>query len=303
MSWRRLVLGLLGGVVEDPHRRPDEGVADVLHLALEGVHLVVDGVREPLARHLRAHLRDGGVGVRAGRRRVDEGRVGDGERAVPEIVEDRRGVAHHRAHGHGVEVPEVRLAVHAEVVVGDVAPAHDRDRVVGDHDLVVGTPVGARRVGEEVPQAAAAGAKGVEGTDLDVGMCRQLRDRGIAIDDGEVVEQHAHAHPAVGGPDDAVGEQVPARVGVPDEVLQIERPFREIGQGESRFQRLVPVAHVHDPRLPRVRGRRRLEEAAQRRRLVFAKRGRRRTRVFRIVGRATSRKDERDQYARPASEP
>ena len=298
-----LVLGLLGGVVEDPHRRPDERVADVLHLGREGVHLFVDGVREPLARHLRAHLRDCGVGVRAGRRRVDEGRVGDGERAVPEIVEDRRGVANHRAHGHGVEVPVVRLAVHAEVVIGDVAPAHDRDRVVGDHDLVVGTPVDARRVGEEVPPAVAAAAKGVEGTDLDVGMRRQLRDRGIAIDDAEVVEQHAHAHPAIGGPDDAVGEQVPADVGVPDVVLQIERPFREIGQGESRFQRLAPVAHVQDTRLPRMLGRRRLEEAAQRRRVVLLKRGRRRTRVFRIVGRATSRDGEREQCAGPASEP
>ena len=275
----------------------------VLHVGREGVHLFVDGVREPLVRHLRAHLRDGGVGVRAGRRRGDEGRVGDGELAVPEIVEDRRGVANHRADGHGVEVPVVRLAVHAEVVIGDVAPAHDHDRVVGDHELVVGTPVGARRVGEEVPPAVAAAAKGVEGTDLDVGMRRQLRDRGIAIDDGEVVEQHAHAHPAIGGPDDAVGEQVPADVGVPDEVLQIERPFREIGQGESRFQRPAPVAHVHDPRLPGMLGRRRLEEAAQRRRLVLLKRGRRRTRVLRIVGRAPGRDGEREQCAGPASEP
>jgi hypothetical protein len=47
----------------------------------------------------------------------------------------------------------------------------------------------------------------------------------------EVVEQHAHAHATIRGSDDAVGEQVPTDVGVPDEVLQIERPFREIGQG------------------------------------------------------------------------
>ena len=267
--------------MEDPHRRPDEQVADGPHLGHEGAHLFVDGVREPLVCHLRTHLRDGGIGLGAGRGRVDEGRVGDGERAVPEIVEDRRGFANHRAHGHGVEVPVVRLAVNAEVVIGDVAPAHDRDRVVGDHELVVGTPVDARRVGEEVPQAAAAAAEGIEGTDLDVGICRQPRDLGIAIDDGEVVEQHAHADPAIGGPDDAVGDQVPADVRVPDEVLQIERPFREIGQGEARFQRLAPVPNGNDTRLPGMVGRLRLEEAAQRRRLVLGKRGRGRAGVIR----------------------
>ena len=193
--------------------------------------------------------------------------------------------------------------MHAEVDVGDVAPTHDRDRVVGDHEFVVGTPVDARRVGEVVHPAVAAGAKGVEGTDLDVGMRRQPRDRGIAIDDAVVVQQHAHAHPAVGGPDDAIGEQVPGGVSVPFVVLQIERPFREIGQGESRYQRLGPVAHVNDTRLPRVLSRRRLEEPAQRRRLVLLKCGRRRTRVFRILGRATSRYGEREQCAGPASEP
>ena len=159
--------------------------------------------------------------------------------------------------------------MNAEVVIGDVAPAHDHERVVGDHELVVGTPVDTRRVGEEVPQAVAAAPKRIERADLDVGMCRELRDRGIAIDDAEIVEQHAHAHPAIGGPDNAVGEQVPADVGVPDEVLQIERSFGEIGQGESRYQRHGPVAQVQDTRLPRMLGRGRLEEAAQRRRLVL----------------------------------
>jgi hypothetical protein len=71
-------------------------------------------------------------------------------------------------------------------------------------------------------------------------MRRQLRDRGVAIDDGDVVEQHAHAHAAIRGSDDAVGEQVPADVGVPDEVLQIERPFREIGQASRATSALDP---------------------------------------------------------------
>ena len=106
---------------------------------------------------------------------------------------------------------------------------------------------------------------------------------------GDVVEQHAHAHAAIRGSDDAVGEQVPADVGVPDEVLQIEGPFREVGQRQARYQRLGPVAHVHDTRLPGMLGCRRLEEAAERRRVVLLKRGRRRPRVFRVVGRAASR--------------
>ena len=151
--------------------------------------------------------------------------------------------------------------------------------------------------------AAAAAAEGVEGTDLDVGMRRQPRDRGIATDDAVVVQQHAHAHAAVGGPDDAVGEQVPADVGVPDVVLQIERPFREVGQGESRLQRHGPVAEGLDTRLLGMLGRRRLEETAQRRRGVIPKRGRRKPRILRVVGRATGRDREREQHPEPASEP
>jgi len=188
-------------------------------------------------------------------------------------------------------------------MIGDVAPAHDHDRVVGDHELVVGAPIHAGWVGEEVPQAVAAATERIERSDLDVGMGRELRDRGIAVDNGEVVEQHAHAHPTVRGPDDAVGEQVPADVGVPDEVLQIERAFREIGQGESRDQRLGPEAHVEDTGLPRVLCRRRFEEAAQRRRLVLLERGRRSTRKTRMVRRATGRDRDCEQAAGPTSKP
>ncbi len=46
----------------------------VLHLGRQGLDLLVDRLGESLARHLRAHRRDGGGGLR-GQRPGDEGRV------------------------------------------------------------------------------------------------------------------------------------------------------------------------------------------------------------------------------------
>jgi hypothetical protein len=55
--------GLLGGVIEDAHRRPGEPVADLLHIARQGVHLFDASLAHDLTAasdHLWATLADPG---------------------------------------------------------------------------------------------------------------------------------------------------------------------------------------------------------------------------------------------------
>ncbi len=49
----------------------------------------------------------------------------------------------------------------------------------------------------------------------------------------DVVQQHAHPHPAIGGAQQRVGEDAPGQVVVPDVILDIQRTLRRLGQDDA----------------------------------------------------------------------
>ena len=103
-------------------------------------------------------------------------------RAVPVGVEDVGELRHHRADDEGVHVDEVVGHAAHEVFVGDVAPAGDDHRAVGDEQLVVHAVVDAPEVAERrrvlARQAVAAAAERIEEAHLDV------RERGETENSG-----------------------------------------------------------------------------------------------------------------------
>ena len=70
----------------------------------------------------------------------------------------------------------------------------------------------------------------------------ELQDVAAAARDAEVIHEYPHPDAAVRGVQHAVGEQVPARVALPDEVLDVEGNGRLVREREPRRQReLVAV--------------------------------------------------------------
>ncbi len=88
----------------------------------------------------------------------------------------------------------------------------------------------ALEVREESEPPRAALGKGVDHADLDIRVGIQRGEGRVAALEVQVVEQHAHAHPAVGGPNQTLGQQPAGGVRLPDVVLHVERLLGEIGE-------------------------------------------------------------------------
>ncbi len=178
--------------------------------------------------------------LRFARRERAELRDRDCVTAVPVGLEALRRLPGHGADREDVDVLKVELA-EAEVLVADVAAAQNRGDAVGDELLVVHAAIHAREAGEQLAEAVESGAVdvGIEDPDLDVLMSVEARDQLVLLFEGTpVVEQHAHAHAAIGGGDEAVDDQRAGLIGVEDVVLEIERAVGELDEDGARHERV-----------------------------------------------------------------
>ena len=65
----------------------------------------------------------------------------------------------------------------------------------------------------------------------------ELQDVAALAGDAEIVDENPHPDAAIGGVQQAVSEQMAARVALPDEVLDVERDGRFVRERKPRRQR------------------------------------------------------------------
>ena len=131
-----------------------------------------------------------------------------GPLAVPEMVEHVRYIAHHGAHGHDIQIPEIGVRVDGNVMVTDVS-ATDNGKAV------VHAVVDAIHVDGKIQHLGATVGKGIEDAYLDIGMGIHRGNVLVACADAHVIDQQAYPHPAVGCPDQAIREDAAGRVSSP----------------------------------------------------------------------------------------
>jgi hypothetical protein len=95
-----------------------------------------------------------------------------------------------------------------------------------------------------------------------------------------VVEQHAHAHTAIGSPYQPLRHDPTGGVDVPDVILRIQRLFGQVGHGQAGRESITSLSHQAKPGLPRVPIRRFLKERADGGGLRLSESRRRRARVI-----------------------
>ena len=153
-----------------------------------------------------------------------------GELAVPVGVERVRQAQHRISGREHVEVEEVAVFRAQEVLVADVAAAEDGEHVVGDEHLVVHAVVDATQLVERRKQLRRPrAAKSHERIDeanlhpLEGRKVRQQSLRGIGV---QVVDQDPHADASCRRVTERAKKHAARCVGVQDEGLQVEGPFR-----------------------------------------------------------------------------
>jgi hypothetical protein len=129
--------------------------------------------------------------------------------AVPVEIEFPGDFARHPPRRHDVEVHEERPLAGAEILVADVAPAHDRDLRVRGEGLVVHPTVQPLEIGEVAERFEAAVRIRVVEADLDVGVRIEHGEDRVQPLDAAVVEQHPHAHAALGGIPELLEQEEP----------------------------------------------------------------------------------------------
>jgi hypothetical protein len=134
----------------------------------------------------------------------------------------------------------------AKPSVGDVAAADHADLVVGGEGLVMHAPVEAAEVGEVAEHARSAVDEGVVQAQLDVRVRVERGEHRVEPGVVGVVDQQAHAHAAFGGLPHRLPQQRADRVAVPDEVLHVERAFRQAGEQHAGREGIVRVFEWHE---------------------------------------------------------
>ena len=155
-----------------------------------------------------------------------------------------------------VQIHEVDFLAGPEILVADVAPAHDRDPVVGDPALVVHPPVHALEA-----QGALARLRQrpfprdprVEHAHFDAWMRRQRRQAVVHRTGVEVVQQESHANAAVGRFQQGLAEIRAGEVRVPDVGLHVEAAGRESRALHAHHEGLRAVAQQPEAGLAGVR--------------------------------------------------
>ena len=165
--------------------------------------------------------------------------------AVPVVVERRRNVSRHRARNHDVEIVLHERLVEAEVAVADVAAAEDANRPSAMNVLLCMRRFNScarTRNSTAVPKRLPRVTQGLKARTSTLGMRIELQDVAAAARDAEVIHEYPHSDAAVRGVEHTVGEQMPARVALPDEILDVEGNGRLVREREPRRQRqLVAV--------------------------------------------------------------
>ena len=101
--------------------------------------------------------------------------------------------------------------------------------------------------------------KGIEEADFDVRVRIQGRDDRVTALEVQIIDQDAYTDAAIRGLNQTLGEDPAGGVLVPDEVLQIQRLFRQLGHRNPRGKRPAPIGQDRKPRLVWMSGGRPLE--------------------------------------------
>ena len=136
------------------------------------------------------------------------------------MIEHAGGLPHHRSARDDIQVAEVDLLMDLEIVVADVAATDDRDRVVHDEELVVHAVIDAIEVGDEVQQMPRTMGEGIEETDFDVRVRIQGGDDCVTALKVQIIHQDAYPYAAIGGPDQALGQDSAGGVRFPVKVCK-----------------------------------------------------------------------------------
>ncbi len=180
------------------------------------------------------------------------------------MIEHAGGLPHHRSSRDDIQVAEVDLLMDLEIVVADVATTNDHDRVVHDKELVVHAVVNAIEVGDEVQRMPRTMGEGIEETDFDVRVRIQGSHDCVTPLKVQIIHQDAYPYAAIGGPDQALGQDSAGGVRFPVEGLYIQGFFRQLGHRNPRSKRPAPIGEDPKSRLARMTGGRFLEIGSNR---------------------------------------
>ena len=187
-------------------------------------------------------------------------------------------------------------------MVADIASAEKRNRVVGDHQLVVHAVVQAVEVTDQVEDPRGPAHEGVEQPDLDIRMGVQTGEDFIASVDVDIVDEKTHAHTAIRAAQQGLREDAPALVRIPDVVLQIEAVLGELRHGHADGKGVAPCRDQRDTRSARMAFFRGPEQAAQRGAAIGRKGTRLDARIVRVQRRTGCQKQRcKTEKAGPAS--
>ncbi len=119
---------------------------------------------------------------------------------IPVAIKHSGHFLNHGTDPHHIQIAELGIFPGAEVFVGDVAPTDDGNLVIDGERLVVHAAIDALEVRQSVQAASAGPPKGVEDTDLKVGVRIEPSHASVVALGKDVVEQQAYPHPAISRP-------------------------------------------------------------------------------------------------------
>ena len=160
----------------------------------------------------------------------DDGLDGIGLLAVPVGIEDAAQSLHHAADDQYIHIDEIARRTSSEILVRDVAPAHDRSDAVRDEQLVVHSAIetleGDERRHELGGDALPAAAERIEHAHFHVPERSEAAKHLIAAGRVKVIDEQAHAHAAQRRVAEVPHEQAPGAIVCNEVVLDVERVHR-----------------------------------------------------------------------------
>ena len=115
--------------------------------------------------------------------------------AIPVQVKHIGDISYQRAYCHHVQVAEGRILRSIEILIADIAPAHDGQLVIGSERFIVHAIVQAPHITGKAQATATPIAKGVKQSHLDIGMGIEPQQPGVLALGVQVIQQQAHPHP------------------------------------------------------------------------------------------------------------
>ena len=142
---------------------------------------------------------------------------------IPVSIEHIGDILYYRPHADHVQVAELGILPEAEIFVGYIAPADDRDLVVDGERLVVHAPVDSAESRQRALRPArGAAVKRVEYSNLEVRVRMQRRQTDVVATRKHVVHQQPHANAAIGCLQKPVDKYATDDVVLDQVVLQVD---------------------------------------------------------------------------------